>query len=112
MAFTHVPRLPDTAPIGCGRTAVMFAADSGHVDRMWRLLTPTELEVIELLATGMTNREIGSELMIGVETVKSHVSNALVKIGVRNRTALAAIVGARGGWERRLVSAIDERRGS
>lgn len=110
MAFTHVPRLPDPAPFGCGRAAVMLAADPGHVDRMWRTLTPTELEVIELLATGMTNREIGAELVIGVETVKSHVSNVLVKLGVRNRTALAAIAGARGGWERRLVSAIDNGR--
>ena len=81
--------------------------DLGHVDRMWRTLTRSELKVIELLVTGMTNREIGAHLVIGTETVKGHVSNVLVKLGVRNRTALAAIAGARGGWERRPVSTID-----
>jgi DNA-binding NarL/FixJ family response regulator len=95
MAFTHIPRIPDTASFGCWRGAAAVGAHLGHVDRMWRTLTRTELEVIELLVTGMTNREIGAELMIGAETVKTHVSNVLVKLGVRNRTALAAIAGAR-----------------
>src|SRR3982751_7084495 len=105
MAFTHLPRIPETAPFGCTSGAAPVDVDLGHVDRMWRTLTRTELEVIDLLVTGMTNREIGAELMIGAETVKSHVSNVLVKLGVRNRTALAAIAGARGDWERRLVAA-------
>ena len=108
MAFTHIPRLPQPAvPLGYGLGAVPVPADLGHVDRMWATLTRTELEVIDLLVTGMTNREIGAQLGIGAETVKSHVSNVLVKLGVRNRTALAAIAGARGDWTRRLVSAID-----
>src|SRR3954452_1387443 len=106
MAFTHIPRLPETAAsFGFGLGAATFGVDLGHVDRMWGTLTRTELEVIELLVTGMTNREIGGELGVGTETVKSHVSNVLVKLGVRNRTALAAIAGARGtgsdGWSRR-----------
>jgi DNA-binding NarL/FixJ family response regulator len=106
MAFTHIPRLPETAAsFGFGLGAATFGVDLGHVDRMWGTLTRTELEVIELLVTGMTNREIGGELGVGTETVKSHVSNVLVKLGVRNRTALAAIAGARGDWERRLVAA-------
>lgn len=110
MAFTHLPRIPETASFGYTRGVATVGVDLGHVDRMWPTLTRTELEVIELLVTGMTNREIGAELLIGAETVKSHVSNVLVKLGVRNRTALAAIAGARGSWERRLVSAIDDGR--
>jgi DNA-binding CsgD family transcriptional regulator len=88
----------------------MVGTDPGDVDRMWLTLTRTELDVIGLVVTGMTNREIGAQLMISAETVKNHVSNVLLKLGARNRTALAAIAGARGGWERRLVSAIEERR--
>src|SRR3954469_25710696 len=107
MAFTHIPHFPEAAVFGCGRSAATKGADLDHVDRMWGTLTPTELEVIALLTIGMTNREIGAEMMIAAETVKSHVSNVLVKLGVRNRTALAAITAARDGWERRLVSAID-----
>ena len=110
MAFTHLPRIPDIPSFGYSRGAATVGADLGHVDRMWLTLTSTELEVIEQLVTGMTNREIAAQLMIEAETVKSHVSSVLVKLGVRNRTALAAIAGARGVWARRLVSALEEGR--
>ena len=48
-------------------------------------LTPRELEVFTLLATGMTNREIATQLIVGETTVKTHVTRILMKLGVRDR---------------------------
>jgi DNA-binding NarL/FixJ family response regulator len=49
-------------------------------------LSLREQEVLEQLAGGNTNREIASTLMISEETVKSHVSNILSKMGLENRS--------------------------
>lgn len=48
-------------------------------------LTPRELEVFRLVARGMSNSEIGSELFIGETTVKTHVARFLMKLGLRDR---------------------------
>jgi predicted ATPase/DNA-binding CsgD family transcriptional regulator len=49
-------------------------------------LTPRELDVLRLLATGMSNPEIADALYIGRGTVRTHVSNILGKLGARTRT--------------------------
>jgi DNA-binding NarL/FixJ family response regulator len=61
-------------------------------------LTPREREVLRHIALGRSNREIGSALGIGEETVKSHVAHVLDKLAVENRAQ--AIVEA---FRRRLV---------
>jgi DNA-binding NarL/FixJ family response regulator len=48
-------------------------------------LTPRELEVFQLLASGMTNNEIAAKLVVGDTTVKTHVARILMKLGVRDR---------------------------
>lgn len=53
-------------------------------------LTPREQEVLELLAAGLTNREIGEELIISPKTVKKHASNIYSKLDVHSRTEAAA----------------------
>lgn len=52
-------------------------------------LTPTELIVIELVAKGMTNREIAEQLHNAQRTIESHVHNMLTKTNLHNRTELA-----------------------
>jgi DNA-binding NarL/FixJ family response regulator len=48
-------------------------------------LTPRELEVYRLLASGMSNGEIAAQLIVGETTVKTHVTRILMKLGVRDR---------------------------
>ena len=52
-------------------------------------LSERELEVLRLLTAGQTNREISDELFVSAETVKSHVSAVIGKLGVRDRTQAA-----------------------
>jgi DNA-binding NarL/FixJ family response regulator len=53
-------------------------------------LTPREREVLRLLSKGQTNKEIGAELFLSPETVRTHVHKAVVRLGVRNRTEAVA----------------------
>ncbi|WP_082119671.1 response regulator [Saccharothrix sp. ST-888] len=53
-------------------------------------LTEREWEIVELVAQGRTNAEIGAELFISAGTAKTHVANVQAKLGVRNRVAIAA----------------------
>jgi NarL family two-component system response regulator LiaR len=59
-------------------------------------LTERETDVLKLIARGMANRQIARSLYIGEKTVKTHVSNILLKLGVNSRTQ-AALFAARTG---------------
>ena len=52
-------------------------------------LTERETEVLRLIALGRSNKEIANELVIGEKTVKTHVSNILMKLGLSSRTQAA-----------------------
>jgi NarL family two-component system response regulator LiaR len=52
-------------------------------------LTEREMEVLRLLAQGKSNQDIADELIIGIKTVKFHVTNLLAKLGVEDRTQAA-----------------------
>lgn len=69
------------------------------------VLSPRELEVLALLAEGLTNHDIGGRLGIGESTVKTHVSNVLGKLGLGDRTQAAIYA-----WRQGLVPAAPPRR--
>ncbi|MDQ1447038.1 MAG: hypothetical protein QOC79_9, partial [Actinomycetota bacterium] len=56
----------------------------------WESLTPTEVNVVRLVAAGLTNKEVGRELLMGAETVKTHLSHVYDKLGLHSRAALAS----------------------
>ncbi|MBJ8337299.1 protein kinase [Antrihabitans sp. YC3-6] len=60
-------------------------------------LTKREREVGELVSRGLTNREIAASLVISVRTAEKHVDRIMSKLGLANRTQIAAWVTSRGG---------------
>lgn len=64
----------------------------------WRsILTKREIEVLQLMAAGNSNRAIGDRLYISEKTVKNHVSSILQKMDVQDRTQ-AVISAVKNGW--------------
>ncbi|MFV1998482.1 MAG: response regulator transcription factor [Acidiferrobacterales bacterium] len=58
-------------------------------------LTAREIEVVQAIAKGSSNAQIGEDLFISCNTVKNHLKNIFAKVGVRNRTELFAVLLAR-----------------
>jgi DNA-binding NarL/FixJ family response regulator len=59
-------------------------------------LSSRELEVLRLVATGMTNREIADALVVSVRTVDTHVAHVYQKTGARNRSEASAYAASSG----------------
>jgi DNA-binding NarL/FixJ family response regulator len=77
-----------------GSAAVIEQIRKGNLvsdeDRLAAQLTEREAKVLELIADGLTNREIGEQLYLAEKTVKHHVSDVLSKLGLTRRIEAAA----------------------
>jgi DNA-binding CsgD family transcriptional regulator len=62
-------------------------------------LSPREAEVAKLVGQGLTNRQIAAALFISERTAKNHVQHILVKLGMSNRSQIAAWITARSAGE-------------
>ena len=65
---------------------VVATAAPATVAREGAALTPRELDVLRLVAQGLGNKEIATELDLSAHTVKYHLASVLAKLGVRSRT--------------------------
>jgi DNA-binding CsgD family transcriptional regulator len=81
-ARVSLPTTPSSSPSAAGATE---ADDKRHA------LTPRELDVLRLLATGATNAEIGRRLYMSPKTASVHVSAIIRKLGVTGRLQAAAV---------------------
>lgn len=69
-------------------------------DHRLRLLTPQEQRILDLIAAGMTNREIGAALALAEKTVKNYVTSVLGKLAMTSRTQAAVFAATRPHPER------------
>ena len=72
----------------------------GDADPLIRSLTPQERRVLELVAEGLTNRQIGHSLSLAEKTVKNYVTSVLAKLGLESRTQAAVYAATQGGTAR------------
>ncbi len=96
----HVRRFDEVAArrnrAGNGATAGEVVPLKAPPRRVEQDPTPREREVLQLIADGLVNREIGVELHLSEETVKSHVRHLLAKLQARSRAHAVAIAFRRG----------------
>jgi two-component system, NarL family, nitrate/nitrite response regulator NarL len=77
--------------------AVHNTRRSGKPEKLVIALTARERQIMELVATGLSNREVGELLRISEGTMKVHLHHIFQKLSIRNRTALANIGYMRAG---------------
>jgi len=90
---------PAMSPVESGRILSEFAKTSPAptaVQEEMIPLTERELEVLRLIATGYSNREIGAQLVISIHTVKNHVHNILDKLSANDRLQATKIAVKKG----------------
>jgi DNA-binding NarL/FixJ family response regulator len=63
-----------------------------------RLVKSLRPDIVLTDVRGMTNAEIAEELFVGEATVKTHVSNVLTKVGLRDRVQAVVFAYENGGW--------------
>ncbi len=90
--FEELGAMRDLEALRQSRSPVSTTLEAGH------RLSKRELEVLRLLATGKTNKDIGRKLFVSERTVDRHVSNIFLKLGVSTRAAATAFA-----YENRLV---------
>jgi NarL family two-component system response regulator LiaR len=85
-------------PLVAERVLQNLRGESGDA-ALFTELTERELEVLRLIAKGMTNSQIAETLVISENTVKGHVSNILSKLHLADRTQVAVYA-----WQKGIVN--------
>jgi len=97
--------------VGAGESLIDASLSARLMDRLRRGpdedprlagLSPQERRILELLADGLTNRQIAAEMFLAEKTIKNYVSNLLAKMGMHRRTE-AAVYAARQDERRRPI---------
>jgi DNA-binding NarL/FixJ family response regulator len=89
----HEPAAPSGFGVNAAHgtySASPNGAAGGHLEPLREPLSDRELEVLTLIASGRSNKEIALHLVLSVGTVKTHTNNIYRKLGVRNRTEALA----------------------
>ncbi len=73
------------------RFARTASAELGTLPSTLEELTPKELEVLKLMARGLSNSEIAAEMVLGENTIKTHVAHVLGKLGLRDRVQAVVV---------------------
>lgn len=84
---------------GSGRTGSVIALATPALRELAQDPSAREIEVLQLVADGLVNREIGQRLFLSEETVKSHVRHLLAKLQARSRAHAVAV-----GFRRGLIA--------
>lgn len=87
--------MPSMAAAVLDEFRALSAEEQG--ENIYSPLSPREIEVLELVAGGRTNKEIAVKLNISNQTVKNHISSILRKLAVNDRTQ-AVVFAMRRGW--------------
>jgi DNA-binding CsgD family transcriptional regulator len=74
------------------RLGVQRRLVSPRVKTGWESLTDSELKVVNLIAQGVTNQSVATQLHLSLHTVKTHVHNAFAKLGINARAQLTRLV--------------------
>jgi two-component system, NarL family, response regulator LiaR len=88
------PPPPPVVTIAAAPAAAPFVRDAAQVETL--RVTPRELEILELIAHGLSNREIAQKLFVSENTVKTHSSRLFDKLGARRRTQAVQLGKQRG----------------
>src|ERR1041384_5868145 len=86
-------------PLVAARVLQNIRSDNSDEQPLFTELTERELDVLRLIANGMTNSQIAEKLVISEYTVKGHVSNILSKLHLADRTQVAVYA-----WQKGLVN--------
>jgi FixJ family two-component response regulator len=68
------------------------ASEKNHARGLLQRLTPREFQVMELVATGMLNKQVGGELRMAEKTVKTHRSHVMQKLGITSVAELMRVL--------------------